>query len=317
MREFSYRPRWITATAVVSALVVYLSALWYASQRWELPEIGSRAVLLLFLATCSELAAKWVFAELFRIGAARIDYPISRLGSIRAALTGSAVARLIPAGGTFTPTVMAWSVRSEHPRMAGVALRVTLLTYGGLLSMTGGAALWGLTTRRHPLLFAGQVSLGVALLVVGIGILSASPWLSQAINRLPKFIRRHFAATAQGGRLLLREIILVVLRIICEAGVLWWALRALGIDLTPTETMVVYGISAIVGGIPSLPGGLILVEGGLIALLTAHGFALGAVVAPVLIYRVIDYWIPAGLGLLTWAAIAESRTRGVNRPQVP
>ena len=52
-----------------------------------------------------------------------------------------------------------------------------------------------------------------------------------------------------------------------------------------------------------------LVEGGLIGVLTAYGFSTSAVVAPVLIYRVIDYWIPAGLGLGTWALIARNRTK--------
>ena len=109
--------------------------------------------------------------------------------------------------------------------------------------------------------------------------------------------------------MLVGEVVLVAIRIIGEAGVLWGSLQALGIHLTPSETMVTYGISAIIGGLPALPGGLVLVEGGLIGVLTAYGFSAGGVVAPVLIYRVIDYWIPAGVGLGTWALIAGNRNR--------
>ena len=193
--------------------------------------------------------------------------------------------------------------------MAGVALRVTLLTYGGLLSMTGGALLWGTSTGSHPLLFAGQLSLGILLLIGGLGILGSSPWLDRIIDLLPRRLRRHFSATASGGRLLPGEVVLVILRIAAEGAVLWGALQAVGIHLAPSEAMVTYGLSAIVGGIPALPGGLILVEGGLIGILTAYGFSAGTVVAPVLIYRVIDYWIPAGVGLGTWAIIASNRVR--------
>ncbi|MDF1595668.1 MAG: YbhN family protein [Acidimicrobiia bacterium] len=303
----SSRPPWLTLAVVIAVFVAYVVALVLAARRWELPAIGWRGAGLLLAALGSELIAKFVFAELFRVGSMRVGHPVSRAGAIKAALTGSAVARLVPAGGTLTPTTMAWAVRSEDDQMAGVALRVTLLTYGGLLTMTGGAVLWGASTGRHPLLFAGELMLGFLLLMVGLGILGGSPWLGQIIDRLPNIIRKHFAATSRGGRLLGSEVVLVVVRISAEAAVLWGSLQALGIHLTPSETMVTYGISAIVGGLPALPGGLVIVEGGLIGVLTAYGFAAGTVVAPVLIYRVLDYWIPAGVGLGTWAAITRGR----------
>ncbi len=313
-RRFSkHKPR-RTAVIIVVVFALYLLALVFAAQRWELPRIGWRGLALLGIALLSELIAKWVFAELFRLGASRVGHPVSRGGSVKAALTGSAVARLIPAGGTLTPTTMAWAVREEDDKMAGVALRVTLLTYGGLLAMTGAAVLWGLSTGRHPLLFAGQLTAGVLLLMIGAGIVGGSPRLDRIIARLPGFLRRHFSGTPGGGRVLGGEVILVVIRIAAEAGVLWGSLQAVGIHLTPSETMVTYGISAIIGGIPSLPGGLVLVEGGLIGVLTAYGFSAGTVVAPVLIYRIIDYWIPAGVGLATWAVIAGQHVHGESAP---
>jgi uncharacterized membrane protein YbhN (UPF0104 family) len=302
----------MAGSLIAIVFAAYVLALIFAARTWDLPGIDWWSAALLSVALAFELIAKWVFAALFRLGSIRVGHPVSRSGAIKGALVGSAVARLIPAGGTLTPTTMAWAVRSEDDQMAGVALRVTLLTYGGLLSITGGAVLWGTSTGRHPLIFAGELILGILLLVGGLGILGASPWLGQIIDRLPQRLRRHFAATAGGGRLLVREVVLIALRIGAEAGVLWASLEALGFRLTPSETMVTYGISAIVGGLPALPGGLIMVEGGLIGLLTAYGFSAGAVVAPVLIYRVIDYWIPAGVGLGTWALVVRSRLRNSN-----
>ncbi len=304
LSRFSRHKPGRTAAVIIVVFALYVLALVAAARRWELPRLEWRGLGLLAVALASEFTAKWVFAELFRGGAARVGHPVSRAGSVKAALTGSAVARLIPAGGTLTPTTMAWSVREEDEQLAGVALRATLLTYGGLLAMTGSAVLWGLSTGRHPLLFAGQLTAGVLLLIIGLGIIGGSPWLDRIIARLPGFLRRHFSATAGGGRVLFSEVVLVFVRIVAEAGVLWGSLQAVGIHLTPTETMVTYGISAIAGGIPALPGGLVIVEGGLIGMLTAYGFAAGSVVAPVLIYRVIDYWIPAGVGLAAWAVVA-------------
>lgn len=309
MKAHTRRPPWLTGGLVVAVFAAYVVALVLAARRWELPRLGWEAVGLLLFAFAFELLAKFVFAALFRLGAARVGHPISWSGSVKAALTGSAVARLVPAGGTLTPTTMAWAVRSEDDQMAGVALRVTLLTYGGLLSMTGIALLWGTSTGRHPLLFAGEVAVGVVLLLSGLTVFGGSPWLGQIVQRLPNWLRKHFVATARGRRLLTGEVVLVVLRIGAEAGVLWGSLQALGIQLTPSEAMVTYGISAIIGGLPALPGGLVLVEGGLIGILIAYGFPAGSVVAPVLIYRVIDYWIPAGVGLATWALVASGRAR--------
>lgn len=307
--RFTRRSPSMTAGIIAIAFVVYVAALVLAVRRWQLPDVGWREAALLLIAVAFEIMAKFVFAELFRAGSIRAGHPVSRSGAIKAALTGSAVARVIPAGGTLTPTTMAWAVRSEDDKMAGVALRVTLLTYGGLLAMTGGAVLWGTSTGRHPLLFAGEIAVGILLILGGIFIFAGSPWLDRIVDRFPRLIRAHFAATASGGRLLTREVGLVVARIAGEAGVLWGSLQALGIHLTPSEALVTYGISAILGGLPALPGGLVLVEGGLIGILTAYGFGAGAVIAPVLIYRVIDYWIPAGVGLATWALIAGNRTR--------
>ncbi len=306
---FGRRPPWLTGTVIAVVFGAYVVALVFAARRWELPSIGWRGAFYLLAALASEFVAKFVFAELFRLGSHRVGHPVSRAGSIKAALTGSAVARLVPAGGTLTPTTMAWAVRSEDDQMAGVALRVTILTYGGLLGMTGAAVLWGTSAGGHPLLFAGELIVGILLVVASFVVLGGSPWLGTIVGHLPRRLRRHFSATADDGRLLFRELGLVVIRIGAEAGVLWGSLFALGFELTPSEVMITYGISAIVGGLPALPGGLVLVEGGIIGVLVAYGFSAGSVVAPVLIYRVIDYWLPAGVGLATWAFIARARVK--------
>jgi uncharacterized membrane protein YbhN (UPF0104 family) len=53
-----------------------------------------------------------------------------------------------------------------------------------------------------------------------------------------------------------------VLRVALEAAVLWSALHAFGIDLTPSQAMVAFGMATVIGGLPSTPGGIGLVEGG-------------------------------------------------------
>ncbi|MDH3499085.1 MAG: flippase-like domain-containing protein [Acidimicrobiia bacterium] len=291
-------PATFNRVLITAGFLLYAVVLFFAASRWKLPSIGWRAVGFLALAVVSEFIAKVFFALLFKDALHRQGHDVTLKASIYASLIGSAVARLLPAGGALTPTAMAWAVRTEDDETAGAALRATMTSYGGLLLLTGVALGWGASTGRHPLLFTGAVVVGVLLTGAGLFILIGSRWLGAAISRLPERLRRHFGPTGDVGRITPREIALIVARIVLEATVLWAALRAFGIDLTPSQAMVAFGVSTVVGGLPASPGGIGLVEGGLVGVLAGLRFPTGLVVAPVLVYRIIDYWLAAGVGIL-------------------
>jgi uncharacterized membrane protein YbhN (UPF0104 family) len=276
----------------------YAIALYFAIRRWELPTFDGTALGFLAVALLAELGAKWFFADLFRNAMARQGRIVTAKAAIYASLVGSAVARLLPAGGALTPSAMAWAVRTETDEAAGAALRTAVTSYGGLLVMTGVAMGWGASTGRHPLLFTGEVLASVALTGTGLALLVGSRWLRRFTDLLPDRLRHHFGPTAGGGNVTAREIVLIVLRISLEGTVLWSALWAFGIELSASQAMVAFGISTVVGGLPATPGGVGLVEGGLVGVLIGFGFPAGSVVAPVLVYRIIDYWIAAALGIL-------------------
>ena len=44
-------------------------------------------------------------------------------------------------------------------------------------------------------------------------------------------------------------------------------------------------------------------EGSLVFMLTAYGFPAATTVAPVLVFRIVSYWLPAGLSLLAGGSI--------------
>ena len=284
----------------------YAAAMVFAARRWELPEINSRAVGFLALALFFELFAKVVFAGLYRWGLLAVGHQVSWKGSIAAALTGSAVARLLPGGGALTPATMALTVRDEEADGAGAAMRVTMLTYAGLLIMTGLGLVWIATEGPHPVLFAGAVLLGSTLTVLGVVVMAGAASLDRLVSFLPRRVREYLGPTASGGRVTPAEASLVAIRVTSEAAVLWAALEAFGISLTPSEVFVAHGLSMLIGGLPGLPGGLGIVEGGIIGVLSAYGFSTGLVVAPVLVYRIVDYWIPAGIGLVVFGIMSRT-----------
>ena len=294
----SILPATFNRAIILVGFAVYAVALYFAIRRWELPTFSTRAFEFLALALGAELGAKWFFGELFRDALARQGRVVTTKAGIYAALVGSAVARLLPAGGALTPSAMAWAVRAENDEAAGAALRTAVVSYGGLLVMTGIALGWGASTGRHPLLFTGAVLAGVLAVTAGLVVLVGTRWLKRIIGVLPERLRRHFGPTAGGGSITAKQAVLVWARISMEAGVLWAGLWAFGIELTASQTMVAFGISTVVGGLPATPGGVGLVEGGLVGVLVGFGFSAGAVIAPVLVYRIIDYWVAAALGLL-------------------
>ncbi len=280
------------------AFVGYIVALVLAARRWDLPPVTGEVVLLLGLALAFELFAKVLLTLLFQIDIRHAGLEIGFWTAMRAALTGSAVSRLLPAGGALTPSAMGWAAKTEADNAAGAALRANVLTYGGLVAMTGGVVLWGVSTGRHPALFAGQIIVGAGMVIVGVAVMAGGRLLPWLVGKLPRRLRKHFEASVVRKGISVKEFVLVMMRVAAEAAVLWSAMLAFGIDLTPTQTMVAYGVSTVVGGAPGLPGGLGLIEGGLIGIISAFGYSAGMVVAPVLVYRLVDFWIIAGIGLI-------------------
>jgi hypothetical protein len=89
--------------------------------------------------------------------------------------------------------------------------------------------------------------------------------------------------------------------------VLWASFRAVG--STPELTIVWAGyLIGQLGNWLPVPGGIGGVEGGLIGVLILYGLQAVTATAAVLLYRVIDLWIPAVLG-----AIAFVQLRGLLR----
>jgi hypothetical protein len=69
--------------------------------------------------------------------------------------------------------------------------------------------------------------------------------------------------------------------------------------------LLAYGIGQLAAIIPVSPGGLGLVEGSLaVALVTYGGEPAAPVVAAILVYRALSFWLPLPTGWAAWAVIA-------------
>lgn len=87
-------------------------------------------------------------------------------------------------------------------------------------------------------------------------------------------------------------------RLILEAAAFWLVMVAFGIDLTVTEAVATYAASQLVGGLPGMPGGLGVTEGAIALILAAYGYPASTTLAPIIVYRIVSYWLPAALSFL-------------------
>jgi hypothetical protein len=282
------------------AAVLYIAAMVIVLNTVEIPPLQPFAALLIVMAGIAQIAAKWSFGSLFRESVEETGRTLKPFSAFKGALVGAGVARLIPAGGAITPVAMSWTVRDEVENTAGPAIRAVLLNYSGLLIMTGAAIL-----IVRPSVAIASISLTVAAvfaLVTGLLLMFGSGRLASLNKYLPKFLSRRLEPSMVNHMPGLRSQLHIWLRLALEAAALGFVLAAFGINIGVIEVIAAFGFASLVGGIPGTPGGLGIVEAGLVFILAAYGFSAGTVAVPVLVFRIVSYWLPAALGSLAGGA---------------
>lgn len=295
MRRFRRRTIFIVAGITAA---IYIGVSIYAFTNLRFPRLGILSFLFLLLAAVAELGGKWMLGMQFRHGVVEVGSHLSTKSAFRAALVGAGVARLIPAGGAITPVAMAWTVRREAPGTGGAAVRSTVLHFSGLLIATGIALLWVINRGLYSSLAAGTAILAVILILTGSVLFFGTGWLGSVSKRLPPRIRDLLGHTAANHAPDLPSQGWLWGRVALESAAVYLVMQAMGIPLTPSQVISAFGISQLAGGLPGTPGGIGFAEAGLVGALAAYGYPAAFTVAPILIYRIVSYWLPAVGGLV-------------------
>jgi len=80
-------------------------------------------------------------------------------------------------------------------------------------------------------------------------------------------------------------------------------LSAFGYSLPLRLHTLNYGLSSVLSYLSSSPGGLLVAEGSLSALLARQGVPGSTAVAAVLTYRLLSFWMPRAVGLVSWIVL--------------
>lgn len=291
-------PKRVLSIAAI-ALVIYAGFGYWVVTNFEIPPLRGAALALVVLAALSQIGAKWFFGLLFKESIQETGSDVQAWSAFKAALVGAGVARLIPAGGAITPVAMSWTVRDEvEVSTAGPGIRTVLLNYAGLLIMAGGAVLIDRPSGTIPVFSVSIIVVAPIVLIIGVLLMFGSGRLGSISRYLPAFIQKKVDTSMVNHLPGWESQIYIWARLALEAGALWLVMVAFNIDINGWEALAVYAVSQLVGGLPGTPGGLGVTEVGMGFVLAAYGFPAGTTVAPILVYRVVSYWLPAALSFL-------------------
>ena len=292
-------PKRVLWIALIAAVLYGGFIYWVVTNpNFELPAIQGAALAIVGFAALCEIGAKWSFGLLFKESIQETGSDVRAWSAFKAALVGAGVARLIPAGGAITPVAMSWTVRDEVADSTGPAIRAVLLNYAGLLMMAGAGVLIERPGREIPVLGTSLIVIAPIVFVIGVLLMFGSGKLGSIAKYLPKFIRDKVETSMVNHAPGWESQVYTWARLILEAAAFWLVMQAFGIDVSVSQAVATYAASQIVGGLPGMPGGLGVTEGAITAILAAYGFPVSTTLAPVLVYRVVSYWLPAALSFL-------------------
>lgn len=290
-------PKRVLWIAGISA-VLYIGAAFWVVNNFDIPPLSGSVLALVVLAGVVQISAKWFFGMLFRESVEETGDDLRRWTAFKAALVGAGVARMIPAGGAITPVAMSWTIREETEGSAGAGIRTVLLNYSGLLIMTGVGLLLARPKESAQLASISLFVLAPFVLIAGLVLMFGSGKLGTLVRFLPRFAREKLEETTIDHLPGWESQIYIWARLLLEAGALWIVLHAFGIDVNALQVIAAFGVSQLAGGLPGTPGGMGIVEGALAFILAAYGFSVAITIAPVLVFRVVSFWLPAALGFV-------------------
>jgi uncharacterized membrane protein YbhN (UPF0104 family) len=304
-------------TAAVLGVGVYLVVDRRGSIERSLSKVGSAQPGWVAVAVAAELISLVCYVALIRLllqlGAVRV--PFRALFSLT--VIGIAMVNSVP-GGQALSTIYWYEQLRRYAVQRSVAVFALLVSsLLGIVTLVLLAAC-GLAAGSHG--FAAQARFPV--LAVAAAILIAAVLGRRQFVPAALWAVRHLGGRDVGpeqpvaANHLVLLLVLGFLNWLFDAAVLFAALTAMGQTIPVRGVVVAYTLGQLVSAIPILPGGGGSIEATMSAGLVFAGGAGTAVVAAVLLYRIVSAWalVPLGWGL--WRAMPNDH-RALEPPAVP
>jgi uncharacterized membrane protein YbhN (UPF0104 family) len=268
-------------------------------------------------AVALELASCVSFVIIFRLFFDRVGARDSRA----LAWTEMAAGALLPGGGVGGYAIGGWlaHLAGAPPRWivrrsGGLffltsAVNSAAVIVAGLLLLAGAAGPHDFARAALPALLAGAATL----------IVLALPWIASRRRTVPVWLDGVIVGIRDAERTARRP----SWRLVGALGypgfdiaVLWVAFSAVGAPPPLAGLVLGYSIGYLANTLP-IPGGIGVLDAGLSGALLLYGASSSHIIAAVLVYHAIAFWIPSVGGLIAYAGLRRRLTdpRSADRPE--
>ncbi len=320
-------PRSLRRVAVVLVLLLVVEYLVLpqvagARKSWDL--LASVRVPYLLAGVLLEAAAILAYAKLTQAVLPADGRP-GLVTVLRVNLSTLAASHIVP-GGAAAGAGLGFRLLTEAG-VRGTDAGFALATQGLGSAMVLNALLWlGLMVsipRRGFNPLYGTAAIVGALLIVGFALAvvsltrgeeRTSRIVSRVAGRLPLVdgdgLARVLARVAErlrvlgrDRRLLARASLWASANWLLDAASLWVFVAAFGFRVDIDALIVAFGLANVLAAIPVTPGGLGVVEAVLTSALVGFGSPRGTAVLGVVLYRLVNFWLPIPVGGLAYLSL--------------
>jgi uncharacterized membrane protein YbhN (UPF0104 family) len=308
----------ILSTVAILGAAVYLIVGHRGSIEHSLSRLGSAQAGWIAVAAAAELASLVCYAALVRalLQLGSVTVPFRALFSLT--VIGIAMLNSIPGGQAISTIYWYQQLRRYSVQRSVAAFALLVSSLVGIATLVLLTAC-GLAAGSHG--FASQARLpvlAVAAVIVIATVLGRRRFVPAALWA----VRRLSGPDAQparqvGASILVPSVILGFLNWLLDAAVLFAALAAMGQTIPVQGVVVAYTLGQLVSAIPILPGGGGTIEATMSAGLVLAGGSGAAVIAAVLLYRIVSAWglVPLGWGL--WRAMPDAQRVQLDAAAMP
>lgn len=280
--------------------------------------------LLVLLAVALEMGALACYTVLTRV-TLPAEPKLSIFTIFRIQLATRSVTNLVP-GGSAAGGTLGYRLFTDSG-VAPTAAGFTLATVGLGSAVVLNLILWIALLISIPMngfrpAYVTAAIVGVLLLAFAAGLVylliegrERAERILRAIFRRAPFVEEETAARfvhqmadriqdlAEQPVLVRQGVAWATANWLLDAAALWVFLAAFGVTLNPINLIVAYGVTGVLAAIPITPGGLGVVETALPSLLVTFGAPAGPALSSVLLWRLVQFWLPIPLGAISYASL--------------
>ena len=316
--------RRVAAVLIGLVVVEYLVLPQVAGARHSLHLLASVSIVDLVLAVLLEGGAIVAYAKLTQATLPRAQAPpLSTL--LRIDLSTMAASHIIP-GGSAAGAGLGYRLLTDAG-VSGTDAGFALATQGLGSAVVLNVLLWlGLLVsipRRgfNPLYGTAAVVGAVLIATFAVAVVSLTrgqdrlagvvcrvadriPMLDgEGVSRVLGRVADRLRVLGADRALLTRAILWATANWLLDAGSLWVFVAAFGHRVPLDGLIVAFGLANVLAAVPVTPGGLGVVEAVLTSALVGFGTPRGTAVLGVVIYRLVNFWLPIPIGGVAYLSL--------------